>query len=768
MKKLSMVIMTVLGIVSLGIFAGCADVLNPHLQEESGGTGRALVRIGSRPESARTLMPENTENYADLSYTLTFTPVSGYGVEKSVSLESGGEAAVDLEAGTWNLAVTGYKDGTAVLEGSASNIEVRSGETIPVSVAMNVKTEGGDGTLSYAVTFPDAVIKGWLKVYGLADGTVAQTVDLLETPTSGEGTKTKSGELALSGGYYRLGIDLYTANGVVNRSDIAHVYPGQTTVMGTDYAVFGINDFAAADIVIDTETTLVDVLNGISSLSGAAAVYFLGAGDESMAPVSVSHIGGSVTVTIDGGGRAVTLNGDGSLITVGRGVTLKLKNITLRGKGEDVNNSAALITVNTGGTLELNEGVVITGNKHSSHSASGGGVYVGTNGTFIMEGGEISGNTTSGSSHSSGGGVYVGTNGTFTMEGGEISGNTAVSASYSASGGGVYVETNGTFTMEGGEISGNSAAASSHSSGGGVYVETNGTFTMEGGEISGNTTSASYSSEGGGVYVYGTFTMEGGEISGNTASDGGGAASYGGGVYVYYYGTFTMEGGEISGNTASYGGGVYVQSGTFTMEGGEISGNTASTSGASYYSRGGGVYVEINGTFTMYRGEISGNSAVAAEYSRGGGVCVEINGTFTMEGGEISGNSAAASYSSEGGGVYVDTNGTFIMEGGEISGNSAASATSHGGGVCVDGRFTKKGGIIYGDADATAGNGNATDNTAISGSGHAVYADGIKRRNSTAGPAVTLYATYDSDTSAWTFNDTSTGGVGDTAGNWEQ
>jgi hypothetical protein len=89
---------------------------------------------------------------------------------------------------------------------------------------------------------------------------------------------------------------------------------------------------------------------------------------------------------------------------------------------------------------------------------------------------------------------------------------------------------------------------------------------------------------------------------------------------------------------------------------------------------------------------------------------------------------------------------------------------SHGGIVT----FTKKGGTIYGDTDAIAGNGSPTDNTVISGSGHAVglyfLYNSTKGRNSTAGPAVKLYARYSSD---WTFNDTSSGGVGDTTANWE-
>jgi hypothetical protein len=742
MKKFSM-IMTVLGIVLLGILGGCADLLKTPLPKGDGGTGRALVRLGGRAEGARTFMPESAEDYAALSYKLIFTPVSGKGVEKTVEAKVG-EAAVELEPGSWNLSVTGYKGETALLEGRAQGIEVRSGETTPVSVAMKVKIAGGSGTLRYSVSFPETATQGWLRVYNWEDGSLAQTVDLLVSPTSNAGTKSKSGDLTLSGGYYRLKVDLYTENGALNRSDIAHIYPGQTTA--ADYAAFTGGDFAAADV--QTATSLADVLSGISDLpDGANRVYILDVDNTPgyyfpMEPVSVSHSGGAVTIAIDGGGGAFGLEGKGSLITIGNGVRLKLKNITLRGRGINVQkeNDTPLIQVNTGGTLELNDGVLITGNENiDSGKESTGGVYVEGNGTLTMNGGEISGNFAH-SGAMGGGGVYVADSGTFTMNNGKISGNTAYG------GGGLYVaggtatqfegmyDGGGTFTMNGGEISDNTATAYN---GGGVHIEAGGTFTMNNGKISGNK-----ASHGGGVSVEdgGLFSvhMYGGEISGNKASSGGG-------VYIKG-GTFSMGSGIISGNTAGSGGGVYVWDGTFSMGSGIISGNTASS------SSGGGVYV-WDGTFSMgSTGIISGNTAS----SSGGGVYVD-DGTFTMNG-KISDNTA-----SSGGGAYVD-GGTFTMSG-EILGNTASS----GGGVYVDGgTFTKKNGTIYGDTDKTAGNGDPTDNTATTGKGHAVYLDGSqRRRDTTAGPEVELYAAYRNFTWIFLYYPPAGGYVSTTA-NWEE
>jgi hypothetical protein len=235
--------------------------------------------------------------------------------------------------------------------------------------------------------------------------------------------------------------------------------------------------------------------------------------------------------------------------------------------------------------------------------------------------------------------------------------------------------------------------------------------------------------------------IDGAKISGNTAQASNSpisTSSYGGGVYVDG-GTFMMSGGEISRNIATtssytdaYGGGVYVNYGTFTMSGGAINGNTAQASNSpASASFGGGVYME-SGTFMMSGGAISDNTA-----RNGGGV--SMYGTFTQSGGTISGNTAT-----NGGGVAGS--GTFTMSGGEISGNTASA---YGGGVQVNGRFTKQaGGIIYG-SDADAG----LKNTTVSGDsyGHAVYVSSsiAKIRNTTAGVGGTLDSTKDGSVGGW-------------------
>jgi hypothetical protein len=197
-------------------------------------------------------------------------------------------------------------------------------------------------------------------------------------------------------------------------------------------------------------------------------------------------------VVIDGMGRTIQLGGKSPggpmvLLTVGAGVTLTLRNITLKGFHS---NKQPLIKVN-GGTLILERGAAIRDN--------GKGVMVGTanweeGGTLVMNGGTISDN--------SAGGVIVGGNGVFTLCEGTISGNSSGGESHG--GGGVHVHSGGCFCMEGGELKGNTAWGFDHpGNGGAVYVRSGGLFIMKGGEIRSNTASGDFGSWGMGGPAYG-------------------------------------------------------------------------------------------------------------------------------------------------------------------------------------------------------------------------------------------------------------------------
>jgi hypothetical protein len=184
------------------------------------------------------------------------------------------------------------------------------------------------------------------------------------------------------------------------------------------------------------------------------------------------------------------------------------------------------------------------------------------------------------------------------------------------------------------------------------------------------------------------------------------------------------------------------------MNDGKISNNTASSSSSSSSSSSGGGGVHLaSGAFTMNDGEISYNSSSSA--SGGGGVLA--SGTFRMNGGEVSYNSAGntGTGNAYGGGVYSfysSSSQVFTMSGGEISGNYVNGGS--GGGVYANGTFKKTGGLIKGDTD-TGHALNDPENTASSGTGHAVlHSNGLKR-NSDAGPGQNLDSSLAGSGSGW-------------------
>jgi hypothetical protein len=239
-------------------------------------------------------------------------------------------------------------------------------------------------------------------------------------------------------------------------------------------------------------------------------------GDEKLTP-SVLSAGDTspAKVVINGHGRVLQLKTSGTLLTVGRGVTLTLRNITLEGRDS---NTAPLVKVNRGAKLILGEQAILTGNTSAGNV---GGIWVNGGELVLNPGAKIKEMEAQRA-----GGVLVDNNGKLTMNGGFIEDNTASGPS---GGGGVLVDLKGTFDMAGGYIRSNHAAGAG--SGGGVLVmdthDQRSFFTMVAGFIQSNHAAGAGSS--GGVYVGGAiggdvnkgdvnFTMYGGIVEGNTGS----------------------------------------------------------------------------------------------------------------------------------------------------------------------------------------------------------------------------------------------------------
>ena len=308
------------------------------------------------------------------------------------------------------------------------------------------------------------------------------------------------------------------------------------------------------------------ILNGGKITSNYASVR--GGGVYASAS-TLTMTGGSITdnkAELNGGGLAVF----GSSFLMENGSIDKNKatfnGVVVNGGGgvylSHEGNTNSVFTM-TGGTISKNEAYY------------GGGIYAaaGTstaNSSVTINGGLITENKTTGIS-SSGGGLYLGKYAQFDLsEEGTLNKNQATS-----DGGGVYAS-GSTIDISGGYILDNKATRN----GGGVFLVNESEFTMGGGSITGN-----IAGSGGGVYAYdnSTATMSCGSISENRAVNGGA-------VHVLSDSNFTMSGGTISGNNAAYGGGVYIfNGGTFTMldaldPAPQIIGNVAGVAGGGIYT----------------------------------------------------------------------------------------------------------------------------------------------------------------------------------------
>ena len=266
---------------------------------------------------------------------------------------------------------------------------------------------------------------------------------------------------------------------------------------------------------------------------------------------------GNATDILNGGCTAAT---PGSALTIGTGVDIKIKNLSITG-GYNTDGGGINILIGYSPSVTIGDGTKIYGNT-ATHA--GAGVYLPLDsGMLFMVGGEISGNTVCSENGGQGGGVYAGSE--FFMGGGVIKGNSALNdetgsatGEYGGLGGGVYVA--GNMYMYGNAVVGDNSQTSaatvdSYSNiancGGGVYVTYFGSLYM--GYSLSDTKEDLY---GGIYYNYAKYTAK------ETVN----ASGCGGGVYLHSVensggAVLNMDYGEIKGNacgSAYHGSGVYV------------------------------------------------------------------------------------------------------------------------------------------------------------------------------------------------------------------
>jgi hypothetical protein len=246
----------------LAITAACSNQLTAPPPDDTPAPipaqmGRALVSAGLDEAGGawtKSLMPTTP---AFTKYSLAFTaaektPVSvDLTASADLSTVTGGGYGVDLEPGTWNLTVTAYT-GTApgFLEAAVNPTPVSVAVTAGTSVAAPVTVEYIDidplkqGILSWSITFPTlgASDTAELKYKKTADSAYT-TVNLKNLPASSD---------SLASGYYDVAISLTRGGKSVNRTEVAHIYPGLTTGVSFTFT----DDSFATQVYLDGTLTI--------------------------------------------------------------------------------------------------------------------------------------------------------------------------------------------------------------------------------------------------------------------------------------------------------------------------------------------------------------------------------------------------------------------------------------------------------------------------------------------------------------------------------
>jgi fibronectin type 3 domain-containing protein len=454
------------------------------------------------------------------------TSVAGNSVSISWGAE-GGATSYTLERGSgssgpWTQVYKGssltYTDsglaaGTYYYHAAASNASGMGPWSAARAAVISGGSGSGSGQGSDSGVNPPSGIPGYLTVVTTTKNSVTLSWDAVEGASgykvyrsdteTGTYTETTAGtfsgtgftDTGLSPGKdYWYKVAAYNAGGAGPKS----ITPVKATTLANTGTIPG------------EYTTLAQKLAYIAGQADDGVAYDIEVTqNEYLEPTIVATQGRNVVVNLhsaDAGDiKTIQIMSTGTLLTVNNNITLKLQDITLKGRP---GNNAVLIKVALGGTMIMNQNAKISDNRNTT--SGGGGLYI-DGGAVTMNDGEINGNIAGADSAGYGGGVYVKNGGAMVINGGKITGNAVAEKGFSSSysfGGGIYIDdSKSKVTMHGGEISNNSAS----NRGGGICASYSGCFAK-----------TSVSSDGKSGVIYGSSSGPG---LANTATNG--AAIYG-------------------------------------------------------------------------------------------------------------------------------------------------------------------------------------------------------------------------------------------------
>jgi hypothetical protein len=412
---------------------GCADLFldKPGSGGEAGSSGDmpegyGAVSIRLTSGAARTVAPGNVLDNLCLSYVFTRLVEEGSRPGMLVPEGPGEEMTPDedgivvLEAGRYRLTVKAYLDAARedlVAEGTPEkDFDINAGGKVTVEVYLRPAASGeGAGELAFTLEYPAGAVVETLTLTLMPDGEI---IDLLTeatelTPSATGSSGTKNG---IAAGYYLLQVVVVNSEGAAGRTEVAHIYQGQTTEVAYS---FGSEDFQAYYVTSAADAgpgTLRWAIKNALAL-GKGKVELL------LEPGTVVELESPLVITGN-----LTIEGNGVILTRAEDATVSDMTQLLRITGSDVEATVRRVHFKNGKTTGMSEGgaihsegkltlesCIFSGNQ----SGSGGAVWSDKDLT-------IRGCTFYGNSAQNGGAVYFGGNDTtLTLTGNLFYGNKA-------------------------------------------------------------------------------------------------------------------------------------------------------------------------------------------------------------------------------------------------------------------------------------------------------------------------------------------------------
>jgi hypothetical protein len=246
-------------LLSALLFAGCSNPIQDTAEQSESGASTGTVLLSLASQTSRTLVP----SFTDLSYTISFAGASA--VDSVTDWNGTNTKTVSLLPGTWTITVAGYNGQTKVSEGSVADVVISAGATTAKEVTVTPVFGSGDGSFSYStgwrgISFPENVETAVLTLSPLDTGGTAELSRDLKT--------TASDTISLKAGLYLLTVKLTKSDGTqAIKSEIVHIYTGETTDTGTDLS-FTNDNFAMVELAAFSSVSAVnDNAAGIITLT---------------------------------------------------------------------------------------------------------------------------------------------------------------------------------------------------------------------------------------------------------------------------------------------------------------------------------------------------------------------------------------------------------------------------------------------------------------------------------------------------------------------